>query len=629
MRRQLLPLFFCFCYLLSSAQNYDARLIPDSLKGQANAIKRFEEVAVIIKSASKAIIRHKWAITILNEAGEKYGKYSGFYGKFESSPDISGTLYDAYGKNIRSVKKKDIADMSYNDQISLISDERVKHHSFYYKIYPYTVEYEEEQEQKGIFFLPSWHPVMGHYFAVEQSRFVVEFPPGYGLRYKQFCYNAKPQISGNTYTWNINNLKGIEKEDFPPSFEEYTPSVYISPVEFEIDGHSGKMDSWLALGRFIGDLRANRDDLPENIKQDIHKLTDGVNDKNKKIKLLYDYLQQSTRYISIQLGIGGWQPFEASYVASKHYGDCKALSNYMVSILKEAGIKANYVWITAGEGEKGLWEDFPSPYFNHAIACVPSEKDTLWLECTSQTVSCGFMGSFTGNRKALLIADDGGHIVNTPVYKKGDNSQIRKISATVDESGNVIAEVLTKYTGLQQEEQHQLIHNYTREERDKVLNTAFNLPTYSVENEDYKEVKGKIPLVTEYLKLNVQGYASLTETRLFIQPNILNKNNIKLNTDKPRQFPIVYPHSFTDVDTVSIALPYNYETESLPKNISISNKFGKYSISYKVSINKIDVLRTYEREAATFPPSDFIELAKFYEEMNKADHARIVLVRKG
>ena len=65
-------------------------------------------------------------------------------------------------------------------------------------------------------------------------------------------------------------------------------------------------------------------------------------------------MQNNTRYISIQLGIGGWRPFEAAYVASKGYGDCKALSNYMYSLLKEAGILSYYTLVKAGAGEEDI-----------------------------------------------------------------------------------------------------------------------------------------------------------------------------------------------------------------------------------------------------------------------------------
>ncbi len=467
--------------------------------------------------------------------------------------------------------------------------------------------------------------------SVQQSMFVLEFPLDYKLRYKQFNYSdlpVKTSSKTNTWSWEINNIKALEYEIFQPPISEITTSVYVAPTVFEYGGYSGNMETWKQFGDFISKLNEGRDVLPENIKQDIHRLTDGVSSQDEKIKLLYDYLQKNTHYISVQIGIGGFQPFDAKYVAARGYGDCKALSNYMKSILKEAGVNANYVLITAGEGKKGLWEDFPSPYFNHATMCIPGSKDTLWLECTSQTESAGFSGSFTGDRKALMITNDGGVLINTPVYKSNDNLQLRKIIATIDESGKMRAEVNTHFTGIQQELQHALMHEANREQREKYLNEKLNLPTYVVERSDYKETKGRIPMIDEYLKISAPDYATITGKRLFIKPNIFNKINTKLDTDKPRKFPVEYSYAFKEVDSISITLPVGYATESLPSNASISNKFGKYSIAFKVNGNAIDMLRTYERQRSTYPAKDYNDLAKFYQEMYNADRSRIVLVKK-
>jgi hypothetical protein len=628
----IFTVLFIFLYSVIKAQEYNVLFIPDSLTKNANAVKRFEELHVIIKSVDKAIIKHKYAITVLNTEGDKYAEYSNFYDKLIDLSDISGSLFDAFGKKIKNVKRKDIADVIYEDGFSLVRDDRIKKHNFYCRQYPYTVEYEDEQEFNGIFFLPRWQPVEDEKYSVQESRFIVETPASYDLRYKQFNYSAEPSISttsnGNIYTWEIKNTQPISREIFSPPFSEMSFTVFIAPTEFSIAKYNGNMSSWANLGQFILTLNNGRDQLPEKVKQDIHKLTDGITDTKQKINLLYHYLQNNTRYVNISLGIGGWQPFDANYVASNRYGDCKALSNYMVSLLKEVGIKANYVLVEAGNVSKGLWEDFPSPYFNHAIVCVPNGKDSIWLECTSQTEATGFMGSFTGNRKALLIADDGGHIVNTPVYTSKDNVQLRKINSIIDETGNLTAEVNTYLSGIKQELQHALIHEANKEQRDKYLNNTLNLPTYTVDKYDYKEKENLIPSVDEYLHITSTGYASVTGKRLFVQPNLFNKSTIKLPKDEVRKFDIEYPYAFKDVDTINITVPAGYIPESVPTNVSVNNKFGNYSISFKVADNKIEVVRVHITDKAIFPPSDYAELVKFYDDMYKADRSRIVFIKK-
>jgi len=630
MKKALVLLSLSFFFNVN-AQNYSVSQIPDSLKLNAHVVKRLEELHVIIKSINKVIVKHKYAVTILDEQGDDYAEYTNNYSSLEDLSNIDGNLFDAVGKKLKSVKRKDIADAPVADGFSLMLDDRIKKHNFYYRQYPYTVEYEDEQELKGTYFLPFWLPMEDDEYAVQESRYVVETPPGYVLRYKQLNYLQPPVIVNNqltSYTWEISNRKAINREPFQPPMRELVPIVYIGPTIFSLGTYTGDMSNWQNLGKFNASLNQGRDQLPPQVQQDIHKLVDGIESKEEKIKKVYQYLQKNTRYISVQLGIGGWQPFDAKYVAANRYGDCKALSNYMVSLLKEAGIKSHYVLVTAGRGKKGLSEDFPAPYFNHVISCVPNGKDTLWLECTSQTQPAGFMGSFTGDRKALLIDDDGGHVVNTPSYRAEDNRQLRNIKATVDADGNLVAEVFTHFTGIQQELQHSLIHESTKEEREKYLNKILSLPTYEVDKSDYTEMPGRIPAIDEYLHVKAPNYATVSGKRLFILPNLFNRSATKLTEEGERKYPIQFLEAFRDIDTIHISLPAGYNVEAMPKDVNINNQFGKFDISYKVIDNAIELIRSQERNRQVFPASEYPALVKYFDAVYKADHSRIVFVKK-
>jgi len=614
------------------AQEYNVISIPDSLKTNAHVVKRYEEKIFEIKSPGKATEHERHVYTILDEDGDSYAKYRSWYDKFTSINYISGKLYNPSGKEMKHVKTKDMQDLSAGDRESLMTDTRYKVNDFYNRTYPYTVDYEEEDDIDGILYFSNWNPLSAPGLSVQFSKYVIIAPKEYVVRYKPFHCNIEPVITENgnkkIYTWEIKNLPAKTAENLSPSWSELVPSVMFAPSDFEAEGYKGNMSTWENYGKFIYQLIKGRDILPGDIKKKVHELTDHLTDDKQKVYVLYDFLQKNTHYISIQLGIGGWQPFDANYVATKRYGDCKALSNYMIALLKEAGITGKYVEIPAGEEAFQMVEEFPCSQFNHVISCVPLNTDTIWLDCTSQTECPGYMGSFTGNRKAILVDELGGHVVRTPSYLLPDNLQFRVINAVIDENGNLDANINTSYKGLRQESPHSLMYGATNEQRTNYLNEMFNLPTYAVNKNNYEEERGAIPVIKEYLSLTSPNYANISGKRLFVAPNLFTKNNVRLSLNTLRKYDLVNRYAYKDIDSIILKIPPGYQPESVPADIKTETAFGKYISSTKVLEDKIIYYRLFEQYSGRFPAADYADLAKFYEQMYKADRNRVVLVKK-
>jgi hypothetical protein len=617
---------------LASAQNYSTALIPDSLRKGARAVVREKEYILEIKSPGKAVDHEREVITVLNSNGDNLGGYNSYYDRFTSINDISGVLYDSLGKVVRKAKRRDMQDKSYEDGFSLQTDDRYLEHNFYCQVYPYTVEYQEEDDHNGLLDFTSWLPLMNSGISTQHSKYTIIAPKDYNIRY--LLRNGAPppvvteEKDKKIYTWEAKNLPAMHTEPKGPKWRDLAPYVMMAPSDFEAQGYKGNMSTWTDYGKFISQLRTGRDVLPDNIKHQVHSLTDTIKDERLKIYAVYHFLQQNTHYISIQLGIGGWQPFPAADVAAKKYGDCKALSNFMVALLKEVGITAKYVEIMAGEGAPAMVENFPCSQFNHVISCVPMDRDTIWLECTSQTVSPGYMGTFTGNRKAMLIDETGGHVVHTPSYSATDNTQCRVVRAQIGPEGNLDANVSTIYRCIPSDLPHDMMDEWTGEQREKYLNALFYLPTYKVEKSHYEEVQGPLPTVKEDLHVVAPNYASVSGRRLFITPNVFDRSRTRLPADSVRKYDYITDEAYTDIDSAVINVPSGYQPEAMPKDVAIEGKFGHFRSSVRFDGDKLVYYRYLQQTADRFPPSDYTALVKFYEQLYQSDNQRVVLVKK-
>ena len=97
------------------------------------------------------------------------------------------------------------------------------------------------------------------------------------------------------------------------------------------------------MGEWYHELTKPRVDASADLKQTVSSLTAARPTTLAKMQAIAGFVQQSVRYVAIELGIGGWQPHSASEVFTHRYGDCKDKTTLTISMLREIGVDACYV----------------------------------------------------------------------------------------------------------------------------------------------------------------------------------------------------------------------------------------------------------------------------------------------
>ncbi|WP_247237425.1 DUF3857 domain-containing protein [Telluribacter sp. SYSU D00476] len=634
MRFYLFILLVLITGWVARAQNYSAFSIPTALTINAHAVVRYQDTEFHVKSAGEAVTRVNGAVTVLDEKGEVYATLAIPYSKFIRITDMEAQLYDASGQRVKRLKRSDIESFGTNSGSNTIDDSYIKAAVLKHTHYPYTVAYSYEYTTRNMMFYPTWkaYPYTLEGTSVVRSSFVVSMPAGLALRYRE-QHMPQPAVQSDKdgrklYRWEVANLRPFETEPYAPNVELSLPIVYTGPTDFEVEQYKGKLTSWKDVGTFYRELNRDRQALPPALVTAIQEQTKALASPVQKAQKIYEYLQANTRYVSIQLGIGGWQSMRAEEVAAKGYGDCKGLTTYMGAMLQAAGIRSYPALVRAGEDEDEIRADFPSFQFNHVILCVPAARDTLWIECTSQTNPFGYLGSFTSDRQVLLITEEGGKLVRTPTYQPTDNLQQRQALVRLAENGEATVTMNTLYTGLQHDERAAVMHALGTEDQKKWILKSLSLPSVEIRSFELKESRKGLPIVEENLNLFVRNACTRSGTRLFLIPNQLNQVRSAPVPNASRKFEFEQSLHYADVDSIQFEIPEGYAPEYLPEPTRIESAFGSYESLVRQSGSTLTYVRRVVMRKGRYPAANYNAWVDFRKKMAKADKNQIVLVKK-
>jgi hypothetical protein len=604
--------------------------IPDSLAKKANAVYRVDEAELKIISPSKYKYQIHQVITLLTEAASHHLMHVYGYNKFLKYDDIKITLYNKEGISVKTFHKKDFTTHAAEDDVSIITDDKVMYLQTAAPGYPCTVEINYEINTTSYISLPDWY-ILSPSESVEISKFTVVVPAEIDIRQQARGIKINPVIttegSNKKYYWEFHNLTAKEQEEGSVRNYETFPKIEIGANKFEYDDYKGDQTTWAAFGNWSYPFYESTNPFSEERKAEIMKLLTGANTEKEKVTRLYTYMQTNLRYVSVQLGIGGFKPFQVDFVDKKKYGDCKALSNYMRNLLKLAGIKSYPALVYGGKEREAADPAFPGSPFNHVILCSFADGDTTWLECTSNTTEVGKLGDFTENRNALLLTEDGGKLVATPKSKASENTFSSTTTVTLNEDGSGKTNTSFVTTGSYLQDFMYIFGEGKKDEQKKYIVQRLGF----VQPDDFEIIydkKNKFAPTT--LSMMVEKIPEFSAgSKHFLSPRIYKIWSHALPSAEKRKNDYLLEIPFIKTDTTIYQLPEGYGIDNLPKPRDIKFEYGSFKTTYTFDAARKAVISTarLELKQHIIPAAKFMAAKLFFNEVIEEFTEKIVVKR--
>ena len=628
MKKQIIFIIFIFIGNLVYSQpvNLSVSSISDEIKKNAYGVVRYSKEEFIYKSEKTGVEKHEIYITILDKKGKDMANFVYPGDKFRELKKFSGTLYDGKGKQIRKFSK---SNLRYTELTNNLADDS----KFYYlnidsPELPFTIHYSYEVSwKKGIFLFPPFAPQFNYNLSVEKAEYKLNIPENLKIRIKSRNFSSTPEKEiiekgVKKSEWIVSNLSAIESEPYSPQLETQIPILYISPETFTYDGVEGTITDWHTYGLWIKKLQEGLYELPVELKTKLIEMTKNAENDYEKVKIIYDYLGETTRYVSIQLGIGGYKSMPAAEVYKTGFGDCKALSNYLKSMLAVIGIKSNYIIIRMDNHNKTLMTDYPSfSEMNHAILQVPLTNDTLWLECTNPNIPFGFVHNGISGHDALEISEKGGRLSRLTDYP--DSLNVDKNSSTVILNSDGSAAITSKKEYRVKRYNNSFIRLNQPEQIDR-MRRLITLPNATIDNIQITEDKAQLPsLIVDY-EWTTTSYGSQSNNRLFIPVNPLRSQyNQFQKTNRTNDINIY--SGFFNLDSIYVIIPEGFEIESLPLAITEETIYGKFESNIIPDEKGILIIQSLYIPSGYYDKEEYNAIRLFFEKINSGYSGKIAL----
>jgi Tfp pilus assembly protein PilF len=442
-----------------------------------------------------------------------------------------------------------------------------------------------------------------HFFQEElprlESRYVLIAPRDKKLYFNQPRLAArKDELAGDEmiYSFTAKDTPKVDSEPGMPGFSDVAAYVHVSTYQ-----------KWEDVAAWYQGLVKGQMEASPQIRAAVREVTKGLTDEQARIRAIYDYVITKTRYVGLEFGIHGYQPYRMSQVFARKFGDCKDKAALLVVMLKEAGISASMVLARTRRG--GDLDAVPASLapFDHAIAYVP--KYDLFLDGTAEFSGAMELPAQDQDIPVLVVSSK--KLQRTPVLPAPRNTVTTEWRVKLDEAGAARVDEQLRISG---EAAHDWRNHYQSSgERNDKYGRAWNdkypgarLDKLEMAVED-REKPVEVRAEVEVPHWARQSGDSLVMPILGREPDML-RNYARLSG---RKHDLILGYPWRQEDRVTLELPRGWKVKELPEARTLESPMGRFTLQAELKGASVVVTSTLEVGRHRIAPADYAAFREF------------------
>ncbi len=422
------------------------------------------------------------------------------------------------------------------------------------------------------------------------------------------------QDKGDTrvYRFVAENVPPIEPEPNQPPYTELLGHVHVSTYK-----------SWDEMGAWYWGLVKDQFTADDEVRRRVAMVTKGKKTDIEKVRAIYDYVVQKTRYVALEFGIHGFKPYRCAQIFARGYGDCKDKATLIVTMLQEAGIPATIVIVRTGL--RGDFEDYPASLapFDHAIAYVPSLD--MYLDGTAEYTGSTELPAMDRGALALQVNQGKPKLVHLPQPPASASVVSRSIVATLAPDGSAQLDWSGSVTGAAAASWRVRYHaDATRKDRvqEDLGSDLSGLAVQSVQANDLEDVETPPSLK---VRGKVAAFARKDGTSLSVPVGPSEHMVRDFASLSTRKLDLRFHARTTSETDYVVKLPPGAKVLSSPSPSSSTSPFGSHHVTVETVPGGVHVHTTVVFSKMRIPVAEYPAFRAWCEQVDKGLGQRLLV----